>query len=49
MTEKGYLPYGGMGPAASCIYVNGERVEGATLPQRDIYRHLVEPLLAGAE
>ncbi|MEU9832641.1 aldehyde dehydrogenase family protein [Streptosporangium sp. NPDC048047] len=49
LTEKGYLPYGGMGPAASCVYVNGERVEGATLPQRDIYRHLVEPSLAGAE
>lgn len=42
-TEKGYLPYGGMGPAASCLFVNGERKLGATLPQRDIYRHLVAP------
>lgn len=43
--EKGYLPYGGPGPAASCLYVNGERKPGATLPQRDIYLHLVEPFL----
>jgi lysyl-tRNA synthetase class 1 len=52
-TEKGYLPYGGLGPAASCLYVNGERRTGATLPQRDIYFHLVKPfeasLVAGTE
>lgn len=48
-TEKGYLPYGGMGPAASCLYVNGERRLGATLPQRDIYRHLVVPFVNEAE
>lgn len=46
LTEKGYLPYGGQGPAASCRYVNGERVPGATLPQRDIHQHLVAPRLA---
>ncbi len=43
--EKGYMPYGGPGPAASCLYVNGERKPGATLPQRDIHLHLVEPFL----
>ncbi|MCE7003524.1 aldehyde dehydrogenase family protein [Kibdelosporangium philippinense] len=48
LTEKGYLPYGGQGPAASCLYTNGERVLGATLPQRDIHRHLVAPHLEGA-
>lgn len=42
-TEKGYFPYGGLGPAASCLYVNGERRDGATLPQRDMYLHLVKP------
>ncbi|MCK2240365.1 MULTISPECIES: aldehyde dehydrogenase family protein [unclassified Crossiella] len=46
LTEKGYLPYGGQGPAASCRYVDGERVPGATSPQRDIYQHLVAPRLA---
>ncbi|WP_143342627.1 aldehyde dehydrogenase family protein, partial [Crossiella equi] len=45
LTEKGYLPYGGQGPAASCRYVDGERVLGATSPQRDIYQHLVAPRL----
>jgi lysyl-tRNA synthetase, class I len=48
-TEKGYLPYGGMGPTASCLFVNGERKLGATLPQRDIYRHLVAPFATEAE
>jgi lysyl-tRNA synthetase class 1 len=41
-TERGYLPYGGLGPYASSLFVNGKRFAGATLPQRDIYRHLVE-------
>ena len=41
LAEKGYLPYGGRGPAASCLYVDGVRVPGATLPQRDIHRHLI--------
>ncbi|ROP35780.1 aldehyde dehydrogenase family protein [Saccharothrix texasensis] len=41
LAEKGYLPYGGRGPAASCLYVDGVRVPGATLPQRDIALHLV--------
>lgn len=43
--ERGYLPYGGQGPAASCIWVNGERLAGSTLPQRDIFKHLVQPSL----
>ena len=42
IVEKGYLPYGGQGPAASCLYGDGERVPGATLPQRDIHRYLIE-------
>ncbi|MGM1062616.1 aldehyde dehydrogenase family protein [Saccharothrix sp. Mg75] len=43
LTERGHLPYGGRGPAASCLYVDGVRLPGATLPQRDIYLHLVAP------
>lgn len=43
--EHGYLPYGGQGPAASCIWINGERFTGSTLPQRDIYNYLVKPSL----
>lgn len=43
--ERGFLPYGGLGPAASCIYVEGRRIPGATLPQRDIYLYLVQPAL----
>ncbi len=43
--EKGYLPYGGQGPSASCLYIDGKRICGATLPQRDIYLYLVKPQL----
>lgn len=39
--EKGYYPYGGYGAAASCLYVNGERIAKPTLPQRDIHEYLV--------
>jgi acyl-CoA reductase-like NAD-dependent aldehyde dehydrogenase len=42
IVEKGYLPYGGQGPSASCLYVDGVRVPGATLPQRDICQYLIE-------
>lgn len=41
VVEKGYNPYGGYGVAASCLYVNGERIAKPTLPQRDIHEHLV--------
>lgn len=41
LEEHGYLPYGGLGPEASCLYLNGNRISGATLPQRDIYKYLV--------
>ena len=40
--EKGYMPYGGYGPGASCLYVNGVMVKGATLPQRDIYEQIIK-------
>ncbi len=43
--EKGYLPYVGCGPKASCILIGDRRVNGATLPQREIYKYLVEPSL----
>lgn len=43
--ERGFLPYGGLGPAASCVYFRGSRIPGATLPQRDIYRYLVAPVV----
>ncbi|MDX7999732.1 aldehyde dehydrogenase family protein [Xenorhabdus sp. Reich] len=43
MEEHGYLPYGGQGPAASCLWYDGDRINGSTLPQRDIYQYLVEP------
>lgn len=43
--ERGFLPYGGLGPAASCVYSRGQRIPGATLPQRDIYQYLVRPAL----
>jgi lysyl-tRNA synthetase class 1 len=43
--ERGWLPYGGLGPNASAVFVNGECIPGATLPQRDVFRYLIEPLL----
>ncbi len=43
MEEHGYLPYGGQGTAASCLWHNGNKINGSTLPQRDIYQYLVEP------
>ncbi|PHM36954.1 aldehyde dehydrogenase family protein [Xenorhabdus innexi] len=43
LEEHGYLPYGGQGPAASCLWYDGVRINGSTLPQRDIYQYLVEP------
>lgn len=43
--ERGFLPYGGSGAAASCVWINGERITGSTLPQRDIFNYLVKPYL----
>ncbi|MEK9497241.1 aldehyde dehydrogenase family protein [Photorhabdus sp. P32] len=43
LEEHGYLPYGGQGPAASCLWYEGNRISGSTLPQRDIYHYLIEP------
>lgn len=45
LEERGYLPYGGLGSLASCVYFDGVRISGATLPQRDIYNYLVKPSL----
>ncbi|MFC3394216.1 aldehyde dehydrogenase family protein [Brenneria rubrifaciens] len=43
--ERGFLPYGGQGTAASCLWINGQRINGSTLPQRDIFNYLVKPVL----
>lgn len=40
--ERGFLPYGGMGWAASSIHYLGNVIHGATLPQRDIYMYKVK-------
>lgn len=40
--ERGFLPYGGNGPDASCIIVDGYKQPGATLPQRDISNYLLK-------
>ncbi len=45
LEERGFLPYGGLGPLASSIYFNGVRIPGATLPQRDIYNFLIKPFM----
>ncbi|WP_308427222.1 aldehyde dehydrogenase family protein [Litchfieldella qijiaojingensis] len=45
LEERGFLPYGGEGPAASCLYVDGKQIKGSTLPQRDIYEQLVRPFI----
>ncbi|ELP8106917.1 TPA: aldehyde dehydrogenase family protein [Vibrio vulnificus] len=45
LEERGYLPYGGQGGAASCLWINGERIYGSTLPQRDIFNHLIKPVM----
>lgn len=41
-TERGFLPYGGTGWAASSIHFNGHIIHGATLPQRDIYLYNIK-------
>ncbi|AKT37692.1 aldehyde dehydrogenase family protein [Chondromyces crocatus] len=40
-TERGFLPFGGNGLGASHLHHRGRCLPGATLPQRDIYLHLV--------
>jgi len=42
IVERGFHPYGGNGPDASCVYAGGRKIPGATLPQREIYFYLVK-------
>lgn len=35
--ERGFLPLGGYGWAASAIYFNGQEIRGPTLVQREIF------------
>lgn len=44
--ERGTQPYGGRGPAASSLSIDGRTVGQATLPQRDIFEYVAKPLLA---
>lgn len=41
--ERGTQPYGGYGRGASCLSISGKIIAKPTLPQRDIYEHLVKP------
>src|SRR3989344_4796527 len=43
--ERGTLPYGGYGYGASSLSINGKITALPTLPQRDIYKWIVQPLL----
>lgn len=43
--ERGTQPYGGYGYGASSISINGKLTCKPTLPQRDIYKWVVRPLL----
>jgi len=43
--ERGTLPYGGYGYGASSLSINGKITAKPTLPQRDIYKWIVLPLL----
>jgi hypothetical protein len=43
--ERGIKPYGGLGYGASSVSIHGKTTPKATLPQRDIYEHIVLPLL----
>ncbi|MBI2453110.1 aldehyde dehydrogenase [Candidatus Peregrinibacteria bacterium] len=43
--ERGTQPYGGYGRNASYICINGKIIRKPTLPQRDIFEHLVKPTL----
>lgn len=43
--ERGTQPYGGYGYGASSVSINGKIIPKPTCPQRDIYEHLVKPLI----
>lgn len=43
--ERGSQPYGGYGYGASSISINGTIIPQPTCPQRDIFLHLVKPLM----
>ena len=43
--ERGTKPYGGLGPGASSISIGGKIIPMATLPQRDIFNFLAQPVL----
>lgn len=43
--ERGTQQYGGYGSEASNISINGKIIATPTLPQRDIYKWIVQPLL----
>ncbi len=43
--ERGTLPYGGYGYGASSLSINSKIIAKPTLPQRDIYKWIVLPLL----
>ena len=43
--ERGTQPYGGYGYGASSLSINGKITAMPTLPQRDIYRWIAQPLL----
>ena len=43
--ERGTQPYGGYGRGASCVSINRKITAKPTLPQRDIYEHLVAPAI----
>jgi lysyl-tRNA synthetase class 1 len=43
--ERGTKPYGGYGYGASSLTIGGKTICKPTLPQRDIYEHVVKPLM----
>lgn len=45
--ERGTQPYGGYGTGASSLSIHSKVISKPTLPQRDIYEHIVRPLLKG--
>ncbi len=47
--ERGTQPYGGYGRRASCLIINGRFMPKPTLPQRDIFEQLVQPVLSAQE
>jgi lysyl-tRNA synthetase class 1 len=44
--ERGTEPYGGYGYGASSISINGQLIAKPTLPQRDIFEQVAQPLIA---